>query len=255
MMPTKKGFTLIELLVVIAVIAILMAILMPALRMAREHSKRSLCCSNARQVGIALHMYAQSWDGKVVPRVNSGGNPTKDPVPWISYVAYSRTYQRNSQYMPMHLAVFYEEHLIENPEVFYCPSQPRISSYPVSYHYSDYVSEGPWGSFFPVTNRGDSNYVRTSFNYWLHGCNILDRLSLKPMVVDNIQEWEVVPHQRSGQPQGLTALFGDGHVNFCIGDDIFAPDLWPRLPGYSNGPANQEELFKEIIKIIERNHQ
>jgi hypothetical protein len=74
-------------------------------------------------------------------------------------------------------------------------------------------------------------------------------------LVGRQQEWEIVPNQRSEQPQGLTALFGDGHVNFCIGDDIFAPDLWLRLPGYSNGPANQKELFKKIIKIIERNHQ
>lgn len=60
-----KAFTLIELLVVIAVIAVLMGILMPALQRAREQGKRTMCLNNLRQIGMAMHLYAEDYDRKV----------------------------------------------------------------------------------------------------------------------------------------------------------------------------------------------
>lgn len=58
----KKGFTLIELLVVIAIVAILAAIIFPVFSRARENARKTTCMSNLRQLGLALHMYAQDWD-------------------------------------------------------------------------------------------------------------------------------------------------------------------------------------------------
>jgi prepilin-type N-terminal cleavage/methylation domain-containing protein/prepilin-type processing-associated H-X9-DG protein len=65
-MKIQKAFTLIELLVVIAIIAVLMAILFPALNRAREQGRRAVCLSNLKQLGLAWIMYADENNDKIV---------------------------------------------------------------------------------------------------------------------------------------------------------------------------------------------
>ena len=68
----KCAFTLVELLVVIAIISILAAMLLPALREAREKARQIVCVNNLRQIGIAEQMYINAWDW-VSPFHTAGG--------------------------------------------------------------------------------------------------------------------------------------------------------------------------------------
>jgi prepilin-type N-terminal cleavage/methylation domain-containing protein/prepilin-type processing-associated H-X9-DG protein len=65
-MKKQNGFTLIELLVVIAVIALLLTLLFPALRGAKEQGHRAVCLSNLKQLTMAWLTYAEEHDGKIV---------------------------------------------------------------------------------------------------------------------------------------------------------------------------------------------
>jgi prepilin-type N-terminal cleavage/methylation domain-containing protein/prepilin-type processing-associated H-X9-DG protein len=67
--PAQDGFTLIELLVVIAIIAILAAMLLPALSQGKEAARRIACINNIRQLSQSLVMYADDEDGYFPPRM------------------------------------------------------------------------------------------------------------------------------------------------------------------------------------------
>lgn len=91
----RRAFTLIELLVVISIIALLIAILLPALAAAREQAKASQCLSNVRQFALALEIYSQENDA-FYPRAFSAtwGGPK-----WLGAAAVGKFMQGQGAYL------------------------------------------------------------------------------------------------------------------------------------------------------------
>jgi len=121
----RRGFTLIELLVVIAIIAILAAILFPVFAQAREQARKSSCLSNTKQMGIALAMYRQDWDGGGPfggwPVSNTGAANVHSPT---------SKYHEDWQFTLQPYA--------KNAKIFRCPSD-KIDNVnrPISYLYNN----------------------------------------------------------------------------------------------------------------------
>lgn len=88
----QQAFTLVELLMVVAILMLFMALLLPALKTAREHGRRAKCLSNLHQISIAMVMYADQNNGKLPPyfytaqkSVNGSGDPSYQiliKAPW-----------------------------------------------------------------------------------------------------------------------------------------------------------------------------
>jgi len=112
----QKGFTLIELLIVVGIIALLVSILMPALRAAKERSKRILCTSQLHQMGVVFTQYAQDFND-FFPIFNYNNNGfmfyyvPDDMMMWLGDGFGSEIFP---QLAPGHYGLPHE--------VFYCPS-------------------------------------------------------------------------------------------------------------------------------------
>ena len=138
-------FTLIELLVVIAIIAILAAMLMPALSKAREAAKNSNCLSNLRQSQFAANSYGDAFDGVYIMYFDSGANPFKARMhTWADWLILNKD-------------------LPETPNFASCPSDAGGPKQPGSLSY--YGMENTYGV------AGYQNHVSSDIYYCPNGVN------------------------------------------------------------------------------------
>jgi prepilin-type N-terminal cleavage/methylation domain-containing protein/prepilin-type processing-associated H-X9-DG protein len=110
-MSKSKAFTLIELLVVIAVIAILMAILMPALNLARDQGRKMVCSNNLHSLALANQLYAANFDDWGVPcrdSSNPAGSIWTGNADFRKYIGYEGSGPEISS--------------VQTPEKYKCPS-------------------------------------------------------------------------------------------------------------------------------------
>ncbi len=105
------GFTLIELLVVITIISILAAMLLPALKTARESAKRSACVNNLRQIGQSIHIYSMDFEGNTPV-----GTDSRYFTIWASAASGD---------IPTGLGLLFSQRYVPDGGIFYCPSVPR----------------------------------------------------------------------------------------------------------------------------------
>jgi prepilin-type N-terminal cleavage/methylation domain-containing protein/prepilin-type processing-associated H-X9-DG protein len=146
-----KGFTLIELLVVISIIAVLLAVLMPALNKARELGQRAVCLDNLKEIMQANEVYATKHDGWYAPVVYDMRPSGGDSCEWfgmpdfrlaLNVTAYETTAHMDttsSLIMPLALSCPADK-IIKNPSAN--TTQNVLISY--AYNYTDWKPNGGW---------------------------------------------------------------------------------------------------------------
>ena len=157
------GFTLIELLVVISIIALLLAILMPALGKVKEKAKLTVCKSNQHQLVIGLLTYAGDNDGFFPPShlARGGGRYT-----WANHLNY------HSQYPPTASnnggsAFYYIGDYLPTVEVFICPNSPKYNKEKFQALYARYDDPETWRMY--NEDRGSDISDCSSYSFFWGG--------------------------------------------------------------------------------------
>jgi prepilin-type N-terminal cleavage/methylation domain-containing protein/prepilin-type processing-associated H-X9-DG protein len=244
------GFTLIELLVVITIIAILAALLLPALAKAREEARRANCMSNLKQLQLCWEMYADDYAGVLCPNdwiATIGGGSVFGDMKQISWCEGDARTDINTTNIQAGLLYPYDT----QPAIYHCPSdmstiqdaygnplpQPRTRSYNMSQSVNGYPllidpqsgyyagGEQPcFAKFSSITNPPPSQlFVFLDEN---EGTLEDDQFGY-PMVNQGNNYWWDMPSNRHNQ--GANLSFADGHVEY-----------WPwKAPEITSGPDGQ----------------
>ena len=182
----RGGFTLVELLVVIGIIAILIAVLMPALQKARAQAKWVQCQSNLRQVGAVLLMYGNNWRGAIYPPGLGAAHPRE--IRW-----------------PVHAF----KPAVWNPPVMKCPNDVPDMAEDHSYILNDHlhVKGVKFGS--KISGKSASDIVVMGEKVWTYPDYYMNFVSAIKFddYFTRIDMW------KHGQRFGSNYLFLDMHVN------------------------------------------
>lgn len=214
------AFTLIELLVVIAVIAILAALLLPALASAREQGRRTVCLSNDRQIGLAVQLYAQDNSGRIPYGPKSP--PFTNPSNFYPSTGAPTSLLSLQSGAPVGLGLLLQHYLAAQPRVLFCPStdQPldtvaelaKVGTYQAqgSYYYrhggNTQLFDAP-GSTNTLPNLRLDNLGLNRNGQPIRALAI-DTLFLCP---EELAAFNVKPRTHH-QQKSATILFTDGHV-------------------------------------------
>ncbi len=151
----QRNFTLIELLVVIAIIAILAAILLPALSKARDRAKAIRCTSNLKQCNTAAQMYANDFDAWLTPCATS---QSTNVGRWWQLLCNWKDAQNTIEY-PQYLP----KPTIGNNSIFMCEAyKPYVFSARGSYDYNVYGVRSKDSQITGGLNANYSVYMRLS---------------------------------------------------------------------------------------------
>jgi prepilin-type N-terminal cleavage/methylation domain-containing protein/prepilin-type processing-associated H-X9-DG protein len=234
---SAAGFTLIELLVVIAIIALLAAILFPVFAQAREKARHATCVSNLKQIGLAIGLYQQDYDGHYVPKYNcitySAQYPDHCDVP--TRVA-THIEPPLTEWLPPANAdpgtPYLLEPYIRNDGVRLCPSRrERPPLEPGEKNaVSRYVING-WDSYFgegkPETSpQGKSDaqvpVPASTLLVWEHANNGSECQVGQQGGTTALPE-EVPGHWENSHGGGFSTLWCDGHVKWMLYSQLRRP--------------------------------
>ena len=120
----RRGLSLVELLVVMAIMALLIAILLPALSQVKHQARRSACAANLRQVGVAIHLYAEDF-GDTIPFGPAGRPVTGSNFYTVTGNVTSLLSLEDGA--PVGLGLLLDGYLSHQPTVLFCPGADQPS--------------------------------------------------------------------------------------------------------------------------------
>jgi prepilin-type N-terminal cleavage/methylation domain-containing protein len=238
----KKGFTLIELLVVVAIIAVLVALLLPALSQAREHAKRVVCSNNLRYIGTRLMMYAQDYNDRYPDRTSAIGVNYSCINHWMS-PTYARPY--GSGFVENYIKTKKDDYSPSSCAMLFCPNV-ALEDWPQAP--APFYTE-PWNPHnlwdvripYPVFSWGkdwrgnllhEENIVECSLRSDPRAFITMDAVINRPDVLGILFESNHPRHSRAdfNSCQGANVLHNDTSVDWKRIDECDALDLWYQYP-------------------------